>query len=206
MGRSPAVIFDRDGTLASVAYCAPSDQSNSQWANYNSALRFDAPVPEVAGLFRAIRPGVVRLITSGRAEGDWPGDRRRRFAMDDWLVKHDLVPDRLFMREGGDTRRDSVVKDEIYRRFIEPHFDVRFVIDDRPQVVETWQRLGLRVMQVTDPGVDPGLAAQDQALLDAHRSLSATGAVPMGRDGGPIRVAGTVTRDGVARRPHWRRR
>lgn len=155
MTRHPAVIFDRDGTLASVAHVAPTDKSQSSWKNYNAALRFDAPVPVVAGLLRSIRPGVARIMTSGRAEGDHPGDRRRRFAMEDWLAKHDLPIDLLLMREGGDQRRDSIVKEEIYRRYIEPYFDVRFVIDDRPQVVQTWRELGLHVLQVTDPGIMP---------------------------------------------------
>lgn len=150
-----AVIFDRDGTLASVAHVAPTDKSNSSWAAYNAALRFDAPVPIVAGLLRAIRPGIVRIMTSGRAEGDHPGDRRRRFAMVDWLVKHRLPIDVLLMREGGDQRRDSIVKAEMFDRLIEPFYDVRFVVDDRPQVVDTWRGLGLHVLQVTDPAILP---------------------------------------------------
>lgn len=151
----PAVIFDRDGTLASVAHVAPGDRSESSWRNYNAALRFDAPVPVVAGLLRSIRPGVVRIMTSGRAEGDHPGDRRRRFAMQDWLHKHDLPIDLLIMRSGGDQRRDSIVKREMYESLIQPYFDVRFVVDDRPQVCDTWRELGLHILQVTDPGIMP---------------------------------------------------
>lgn len=156
-----AVIFDRDGTLASVAHCAPSDKSASSWRNYNAALRFDAPVPIVAGLLRSVRPGITRIMTSGRAEGDWPGDRHRRFAMQDWLHKHDLPIDLLLMREGGDQRRDSIVKEEIYHRDIEPFFRVLFVVDDRPQVVQTWRDLGLPVLQVTDPGIMPPITQGD---------------------------------------------
>lgn len=154
-GRMPAVIFDRDGTLASVAYTAPTDRSDSSWRNYNASLPFDAPVPVVAGLLRSIRPGVVRIMTSGRMEGDWDGDKRRRFAMRDWLYKHDLPIDLLFMRRGGDTRRDSIVKREIYERDIAPYFDVRYVVDDRQQVVDEWREMGLPVLQVVDPVILP---------------------------------------------------
>lgn len=158
MERQPAVIFDRDGTLASMAYCAPSEGTQSSWAAYNAALRFDAPIPRVVGLMRSIRPGVARIITSGRMAGDHPGDLRRRFAMVDWIVKHSIPVDHLFMREGGDFRVDSVVKEEMYRTLIEPFFDVRYVVDDRPQVVEMWRSIGLPVLAVKDPEIDPPIA------------------------------------------------
>lgn len=202
--KQPAVIFDRDGTLASVAHVAPEDRSESSWAAYNAALRFDAPVPVVAGLFRSIRPGVAKIITSGRAEGDHPGDRHRRFAMKDWLSKFDLAPDMLLMREGGDRRRDSIVKAEMYRNEIEPHFDVQFVVDDRPQVVEAWGELGLDVLRVEDPGVVPPIYGDDP---DVAADVAAAAETRVGRaPSGPVWVRATVTRDGVRRRPHMRRR
>jgi hypothetical protein len=154
--KQPAIIIDRDGTLASVDYCAPKDSKDDEsWNNFNAALRFDAPVPVVAALLRSVRPGVARIMTSGRMEGDWPGDRRRRIAMMDWIVKHQLPIDELFMREGGDYRVDSVLKDEIYETKIAPRYDVKFVIDDRPQVCDMWRKKGLHVLQVTDPGILP---------------------------------------------------
>lgn len=159
--RQDAVIFDRDGTLASVSYIAPNDRAKSSWAAFNASLRFDAVVPVVAGLLRSVRPGVTRIMTSGRAEGDHPGDRRRRFAMQDWLDKNSLPIDLLLMREGGDQRLDSIVKREIYLRDIEPFYRVLFVVDDRPQVVATWQELGLPVLQVTDPGILPPITHQE---------------------------------------------
>ncbi len=158
--RQDAVIFDRDGTLASVAHVAPTDRSTSSWRNYNAALRFDAPVPVVVGLLRSIRPGVVRIMTSGRAAGDRVGDNHREIAMRDWLHKHDLPIDILHMRQGGDQRRDSIVKREMYEELIEPFFNVLFVVDDRQQVVDEWRAIGLPVLQVTDPGIMPPILEQ----------------------------------------------
>lgn len=160
--RKDAVIFDRDGTLASVAFVAPDDRTDSSWRNYNAALRFDAPVPIVVGLLRSIRPGIVRIMTSGRAEGDRAGENFRRMAMLDWLHKHDLPIDVLFMRKGGDQRKDSIVKREIYERFIEPHYNVLYVIDDRQQVVDEWRAIGLPVLQVKDPGIMPPIWGEDK--------------------------------------------
>lgn len=162
--RPPAVLFDRDGTLASVEWVRPSDRSSGEWARYNAALPFDAVVPTVAGLLRAIRPGVTRIMVSGRAEGDFRGDRRRRYAMEGWIAKHQLPIDLLLMRRGGDQRRDSIVKAEMYREVIEPRFDVRYAVDDREQVItECWERLGVPVLRVTDPGITPSLLLQEGA-------------------------------------------
>lgn len=150
--RQPAILFDRDGTLASCPL-RPTDRSNDSWAAFNAALVFDPVVPTVAGLLRAVRPGVARIMVSGRAAGDWPGDRRRLFQMRDWVHKHSLPIDHLFMRDGGDFRQDSDVKHEILHRDILPRFDVRFAVDDRPQVIDVWLAHNIPVLQVTDPDI-----------------------------------------------------
>lgn len=158
-----AIIVDRDGTLASVAHVRPDDDTRASWAAFNAALPFDAPVPSVLRMLtdaKAQDPDVVIIMMSGRAAGDHVGDTRRFFQMRDWIVKHDLPIDFLLMREGGDTRRDSVVKDELFRVFVEPHFDVLFAIDDRPQVVEVWESHGIPVVVVSDPEILPPMVGQ----------------------------------------------
>lgn len=159
-----AIIIDRDGTTASVAYIAPTDRADASWRQYNLALPFDAAVPAVVeGLqfLRLMFPGLVFIMTSGRAEGDHPGDRRRRFQVKDWIAKVSLPIDVLFMRGGGDQRKDSIVKLEILDRDIAPHYNVLFAIDDRPQVVEAWESRGIPVVRVTDPGIMPFLVTQE---------------------------------------------
>lgn len=157
-----AIICDRDGTLASC-FMRPEDRSSFAWAQFNAALPFDAVVPSVLGMLRMarlLRPDVAILITSGRAAGDHVGDRRRFFLMRDWLAKHDVPYDHLFMRAGGDQRRDSVVKLEILDRDILPRFNPILAIDDRPQVIEAWESRGIPVIAVTDPDIDPFILTQ----------------------------------------------
>lgn len=159
--KRPAIITDRDGTLASVAHVAPQDQSNDSWNAYNAAMAFDAVVPSVLGTLQWARrtmPDVTIIMTSGRAGGDFPGDVRRRRQMEDWILKHQLPIDALLMRKGGDQRRDSIVKREMFEQSIEPQFDVLFAIDDRPQVCDLWRDLGIPLLQVTDPGILPPIA------------------------------------------------
>jgi hypothetical protein len=157
-----AIIVDRDGTLASC-FLRPEDRSDPAWAAFNAALPFDAVVPQVRDALLFLRlffPSVVIIVTSGRAAGDHPGDRRRQFLMRDWLRKNDVPHDFLFMRDGGDHRRDSVVKLEILDRDIAPRYTVLFAIDDRPQVIEAWESRGIPVFAVTDPNIQPFLLTQ----------------------------------------------
>ncbi len=57
----------------------------------------------------------------------------------------------LFMRKSKDRRKDSIVKEEIYRENVLPNYYVQFVLDDRNQVVDHLRELGLTVFQVA-PG------------------------------------------------------
>ncbi len=151
--KQQAVIFDRDGTLAAidrrfVVNSRSEDtlpwQFKPDWEGFNASLPFDGVVPQIAAMFRAVAPGIVRIITTGRTDNLRP-------QMSDWLHKHDLVPDLLLMRRTGDHRVDSVVKREIYERQIAPRFEVIQVVDDRPQVCDAWRSLGLPLLQVTQP-------------------------------------------------------
>lgn len=144
--RPPCVIFDRDGTLFSVY--GPTNDNDQTWENYNARIRFDAPVPVVHGIWHAIRPGVARIVVSGR-DGAFAHHMRDSFA------KHGIVPDAFFHRPAGDKRRDSLVKAQILDECIAPRWDVRCVIDDRPQVVEMWRSRGIHVVTVTDPIIQP---------------------------------------------------
>lgn len=168
--RPLAVIWDRDGTLAAThngpnkdTYSRGSKEDKACWAAFNAALPFDAPVPVVVGLLRAIKPGVVNIMVSGRMEGDHPGDRRRRFAMLNWLEKHNLPIDLLIMREGGDSRKDSVVKEEILINQILPFYRPVLAVDDRPEVLEVWRKYHILTIAVKNPGTLPPIAFQTLA-------------------------------------------
>jgi len=60
----------------------------------------------------------------------------------------------LLMRNTGDTRKDTVVKEEIFNEYIEGCYYITVVIDDRPSVCRMWRDLGLNVVQVGNPYIE----------------------------------------------------
>lgn len=67
--------------------------------------------------------------------------------MDDNNINYDYI----FMREAGDMRKDTIIKEEIFWRDIADQFNVQYVIDDRACVVRNWIKMGLKVLAVGDP-------------------------------------------------------
>jgi hypothetical protein len=155
--RTPAMVSDRDGTLASVAWVRPSDRDTISWHRFNAGMPFDAPVPYVVDLVRAVPDGIHRFMFSGRMAGNAKGQTFRRIQMTDWLRKHDIPIDTLLMRAGGDQRRDSIVKNE-FVDLVSRDFVILAAIDDRQQVCdETWRARGIPLVQVVDPEISPAL-------------------------------------------------
>lgn len=133
-GLLDAVLCDLDGTLALLNGRNPYDAATCE----NDTLN-----PVVAGILRAMGEGVRLVLVSGREEHHRPKTER-------WLARHGIAYDVLHMRATGDNRRDAIIKEEIFDAHIRPHYAVRFVLDDRNQVVAMWRRLGLVCLQVAD--------------------------------------------------------
>ncbi|MEU1761155.1 hypothetical protein [Micromonospora sp. NPDC005652] len=137
MEREKAVVFDVDGTLA----LRTGDRSPYDWHRVGE----DEPNEAIVELLRIVaRDGEHRIVvTSGRKE-------QCRRQTDVWFALHDIPIDAMFMRADHDNRPDYVVKEEMYRRHVEPRYDVAFVVDDRTQVVQAWRRMGLTCLQVAE--------------------------------------------------------
>lgn len=106
----------------------------------------DLPNSRVVEVVTALHERGHRIIlVSGRSEA-------ARKETEQWLTWHVELPiEALYMRGLKDSRPDAVIKQEIYRRKIEPRFDVLCVLDDRNQTVRMWRKLGLTCLQVA-PG------------------------------------------------------
>jgi uncharacterized HAD superfamily protein len=134
--REKAIIVDIDGTVA--------HRVNRDWFEYEKA-HTDAPDAAVIEVIKCLwLQGYKILIVSGRNDDS-------QDVTSEWLRYHCPPYVKLFMRGSKDFREDSVVKQEIYERFIEPLYDVLCVFDDRNQVVDMWREIGLKCLQV-QPG------------------------------------------------------
>ncbi|MFE1773143.1 AAA family ATPase [Streptomyces sp. NPDC059008] len=129
-----AVLCDIDGTLAIRGDRGPYDFSRCGEDLLNVSVR------DALRSFRRADDDVVVLL-SGRGE-----EHRER--TEEWLRRHDVPYDELWMRAAGDGRRDDVVKAELFDRHVRRRFAVRVSLDDRDRVVAVWRRMGLPTWQV----------------------------------------------------------
>jgi hypothetical protein len=142
-----AIIVDIDGTLAHMTGRSPYDYS------LVGEDIIDEPIRDLVNdwLFCGDEelPRHV-LVVSGR-------DHSCRSQTLAWLNKHYVGWWALYMRpenakdHNGNKLPDWIVKLDIFNREIRHHYNVRFVLDDRNQVVEMWRKLGLKCLQV-QPG------------------------------------------------------
>jgi predicted kinase len=130
------VLVDIDGTVALNVSRSPYDMTR---------VAHDVPNEAVIAAVRAMHAaGYGVVFCSGR-------DASARAATEAWLTRHVGVPWlALHLRALGDSRKDSVVKREIFEREVRDRYRVVGVFDDRVQVVQMWRELGLTVFQVAD--------------------------------------------------------
>lgn len=130
----PAILCDLDGTLAIIKHRSPFDGKSCGSDELNE------PIAEILKTYRA--NGNAIIFMSGRNE-------EAREATMEWLQRHDIQYDGLNMRPDKDMRKDSILKKELFEKYVQGKYFVRFVLDDRDQVVDTWRlELGLPCLQV----------------------------------------------------------
>ena len=130
-----AIIVDIDGTIARNT----GGRGYYDWDRVGE----DTPVEEIIRIVKLFAAeGFNVIVTTGR-------DASCRYQTEFWLDAHDVPWDELYMRPERDIRKDNIVKAELFDRF-KNEYNVRYVLDDRNQVVEQWRALGLTVLQVSD--------------------------------------------------------
>ncbi len=129
-----AIIVDMDGTLSLLNGRNPYDASTCDQ---------DPPNQPVLDTVLLWQQSIKVIILSGRMDDCRPQTEK-------WLVQHGVKPTAIFMRATGDQRKDSIIKQEIFDREILGKYNIKFVLDDRQQVVDMWRSLGLTVFQVAE--------------------------------------------------------
>lgn len=132
-----AIMIDVDGTVALMAGRGPYDETRVHEDRPNE--------PVIAAVRGMARAGHRPVFCSGRTDAC-------RQVTEAWIRRHVFaaLPFELHMRAVGDTRKDSVVKLELFDRHIRDRLHVVAVFDDRRQVVDMWRSLGLTVFQVAE--------------------------------------------------------
>lgn len=139
-GKPKAAIFDLDGTLALHVARGPYELDK---------LSTDEPNPMVVEYVKMLHQAGYTIITvSGRESGTAEARLKYYVMTRDWLLQNDIPFNLHIQRKQGDTRKDDVVKEEIFWKHIAPNYDVKLAVDDRNQVVEMWRRIGLECWQV----------------------------------------------------------
>ena len=137
-----AIICDLDGTLALM----------------NGRNPYDASTCDEDLLNEAVAQCVLAMHYSGRKIIFMSGrDSKYKAQTIKFIEQHMLVegengiqvmPYELFMRATNDSRRDSIVKAELFAEHVKDKYYVEFAIDDRDQIVREWRKMGLICFQV----------------------------------------------------------
>lgn len=125
-----AVIVDIDGTVA----CMKGIRKPFEWDKVGE----DKPRLFVINMLEGLMDqGITPVFLSGR-DGCCQKDTY------DWIYRNIMDTDfHLFMRELNDSRKDKIVKEEIFWKYVANNFNVVGAIDDRSSVLQLWRELGI---------------------------------------------------------------
>lgn len=145
------VICDLDGTICDVEHRRHflTDGPKKDWGSFfkemdNDTLREDV----VEQVMAALKEHNAKLIfVSAR-----PEEYRERTMK--WFVKQAFELNKVFpsfvtllMRNDNDSREDSIIKSELYDKYLK-NLNIVKVFDDRPRVIRMWRERGLDVVDV----------------------------------------------------------
>jgi len=131
-----AVWLDVDGTIAKMVGRKPFD-----WARVGE----DEPYLHVIDAVKALHASGYKIVVmSGRDEVCKPETV-------EWLNRHGVPFDDIFMRPANSYTPDDIVKHDLFWEHVAPKYDIRFALDDRNRVVKfTRDVLKIPVFQVQE--------------------------------------------------------
>lgn len=135
-----AVIFDIDGTIAKMGGRSPYNLDECWKDSVNTW------VEDILKLYR--KNGHKIILLSGRHSGKDGKESCYREMTVNWLSKNHIPYDAFFMRRWNDTRKDDIIKEEIFWNELADNYNIVAAFDDRDRVVEMWRRIGVKCAQV----------------------------------------------------------
>lgn len=140
-----AVIFDLDGTLCDISHRRHfvTGEGKKDWKGFYSGISGDIPNKAVDELYMMVDQKYPVIFVSGR-----PEDYRK--VTEEWLDNLGYCYDLLLMRPFNNKDDDTIIKSNIYDKYIEPYYDIVFTVDDRDRVVKMWRDKGLTCFQCAE--------------------------------------------------------
>lgn len=124
-----AILCDLDGTLANA--------NRNMFRPSEEEIYADVLIEPVAIALKGFVNEAKIIFMSGREDLYFDISKK-------WIIDKLQITDfELFMRPTNDTRKDSIIKEELLRNKVLPHYQVLGVFDDRLQVCRMWYEKGI---------------------------------------------------------------
>jgi len=134
-----AVIYDLDGCLcdtSSIQHLV--EGADRDFHAFHAAAADCPPLPHVIEAARADHAEGRAVVVVSSREFIW------RDQAIDWLTRHDVPYDGLYLRIVGDYRRDTVVKGEMWDDLLADGFQPVAAWDDKHTVLDLWAEKGIQ--------------------------------------------------------------
>lgn len=122
-----AILVDIDGTLAKCLSRRIHDEKLVGTDIVNNPVRLVVNMFDYSNSYSDSRENIEIIIFSGRKDSC-------RVETEKWLSNNHIYYDELFMRPADDNRPDTIVKSEMFEKYIRGKYYCDFVIDDRIDV------------------------------------------------------------------------
>lgn len=137
------IVVDLDGTCFLISPDNPRSPFDM------TRVIEDIPNPPVVDLIKTLyNSGEKIVFVSGRTDTNQCRDDSILSISKHIGIYFDDID--LIMRKEGDNRKDYIIKREIYENDLLPHYYIKYVVDDRDQVVREIRSMGLPVFQVAE--------------------------------------------------------
>ena len=159
LNKNKAIIVDLDSTLCNVDHRihfivndktpAQDRFGNSNWERFYAELINDTPNDWCVMLIKGMwKIGVKPVYLTGRPEKyrDLTLQWFNRFK--DEPLTYSYVKNNLYMRHDDDFTKDCFMKKTLFKRLIEPNYDIVFCLDDRKQVIDMFRSIGAVCLDV----------------------------------------------------------
>lgn len=157
MEKIRAIICDVDNTIIDITHRYHLLKGKeTDWNAFldENLIRKDHAIKDVIDIIRALKySGYAILFVTGRNSGIEQITREQI----ETYCGFDNCDYQLFMRPDEDRETpDADVKLEIYKNYIEPHYEVVMAFDDRQVIVDLWRSLGITTSHVGERALGGG--------------------------------------------------